>query len=59
MDNPKQNNWKGKVIAQSGSQYNLETFCDRRNSNQHNSETQNTQISKVEGRKRKESTVLH
>ena len=48
--------WDG---GECGSQYNLQTFCDRRNSNQYNSETQNTQISKVEGGKWKESTVLH
>ena len=36
-----------------------ETLCDRRNSNWHDSETQNIQISKVGGRKRKESAVFH
>jgi hypothetical protein len=36
-----------------------ETLCDRRNSNRHDSETQNTQISKVGRRKMKESALLH
>ena len=35
-----------------------ETLCDRRNSNRHDSEKQNTQISKVGGRKRKECAVF-
>ena len=35
-----------------------EMLCDRRNSNRCDSETQDTHISKVGGRKRKESAVL-
>jgi hypothetical protein len=47
---------EGSVVVSAAG---TETLCGRRNSNQHYSETLNTQISKVGGRKRKESAVFH
>ena len=48
--------WDG---GQCGSKCSLEMLCDRNNSNQCDSKTQNTHISKVGGKKRKESAILN